>query len=334
MEFFSALLDEWTLDAGCNQLWENPGLLESTFQLDVDSPSGSSGYPQPTAASNMVGLEDASNLPSMLTVSPSSNSSSVDDIVGMDFNPAFDFEGFQWPQSEESSSSTPAQSVAEECNAAPRIILMPPQPLVFPSSIQDLGFSIDRASASWLTFDVAIDRTNRPGKLVFDAPWAVSVVYLQLRDLMFLNFFSFDFLQFSGLMNKLFVNRDKMCPMTFKSTIPGELLGQFRVAVHVSFADLQDLYEPVRRCRNDATNDPELEPLMACRHPRAEAESRDGHHTVLVPLDGNNSGHLSAVASFTFSCLNTCRSIMRLNKKNGKWEKRALKLHFRLETRR
>jgi P53 DNA-binding domain len=133
-------------------------------------------------------------------------------------------------------------------------------------------------------------------------------------------------------MNKLFVNRKKMCPMTFKSTISGELLGHFRVAVHVSFADLQDLYVPVRRCRNDAENDPELEPLMACRYPGAEAESRDGHHTILVPLGVNSRGHLSTVANFTFSCLNTCRSIKRLNKKTGKFEKRALKLHVRLET--
>jgi hypothetical protein len=219
MNFFSALLDEWSLDAGCNQLWQNLGLPEPMFQLDVDSPSGSSVSPQPTAASGTVDLEDASN---GFGISPSSTSSSIDDIVSMysnpavDFegfqwqqleesssvspssspsvsssssemvsmanNPAVDFEGFQWPQSEESLGCTPAQSVAEECNPAPSIYITPPQPLVFMGTVPVQAFAIDRASAWCHGFDVAIDR----GKTAFDAPWTVRVVvFLQLRDLVF-----------------------------------------------------------------------------------------------------------------------------------------------------
>ena len=124
----------------------------------------------------------------------------------------------------------------------------------------------------------------------------------------------------------MFVNFEKKCPVTFVSTMPAQLRGQFWVAVHVAFADIQDVYEHVRRCRNHA-KDPESEPLMTCTHPGAEAETRDGHHVVLFPLDQTTTtGHLSAVASFTFSCLSTCPSIKKDNKK------RALKLSFRLET--
>ena len=321
---FSALLNgvQWALDAGCNQL-ENPCL--PSFQLDVEasvdpvptrmedvqvapeydlmdldlvvascaSTSESSFYPQPTAASGMVGLEDS-------CISPSSTSSSTD-LVSMAFNHAVGFEDFQWPQSEESSGFTPAQSVAEECNAAPGIIITPPQPLVFTGIVPDQGFVVNRESAG---FHLKIE----PGKRVKSAPWT-----------------------FSELMNKLFVDRNKMCPVTFKTSIPAELQGQFRVVVHVSFADLQDVHDRVRPCRNHAETDPELNPLMACHHPGVQTENRDGHHTAIVPLDVNKDGQLSAVAGFTFSCLNTCPSIKRKEGKN--WKKRQLKMHFRLETR-
>ena len=191
---FSALLDgvQWALDAGCNQL-ENPCL--PSFQLDVEasvdpvptrmedvqvapeydlmdldlvvasfaSTSESSFYPQPTAASGMVGLEDS-------CISPSSTSSSTD-LVSMAFNHAVGFEDFQWPQSEESSGFTPAQSVAEECNAATRIIITPLQPLVFTGIVPDQGFVVNRESAG---FHLKIE----PGKRVKAAPWTVSVVFL------------------------------------------------------------------------------------------------------------------------------------------------------------
>jgi hypothetical protein len=129
-------------------------------------------------------------------------------------------------------------------------------------------------------------------------------------------------------MNKLFVNKEKLCPVTFKTTIPAQLQGQFQVVVHVSFAGLQDVHEPVRPCRNHSRNNPE-KPLMSCNHPGAKTEIRDRQHAAVFPLDVNYAGQLSAAAGFEFSCWNTCPSI-----KNKKNQKRDLKLHFRLETRR
>jgi len=307
---------QWTLDAGSNYWMQDPWLAESSFQMDVDpsvypaptgveavqvaeddlldldlvdafaSTSESSVYTQPTAA---YGLESC--------ISPSSTSS-LSDVVSMAINQASVFEGFQWSESEDPSSCSTAQSVAEESNAASGIIITPPQPLVLTWTVPDQGFAVDRQSAG---FDFEIEPGKKKnGQFVKHAPWT-----------------------FSELMNKLFVNCEKTCPVTFKSTIPAQLQGQFRVVVHVAFAELQYVSDPVRRCPKDDKGDPESNPLMDCNYRGAKAENRDGHHTVVVPLDVNKAGQLSTVACFIFYCLSTCPSIKR----------RALKLHFRLETR-
>jgi P53 DNA-binding domain len=315
---FTALREcmQWALDAEYDQLLQIPCLPESWFQLDVDSSAYSvptrmedvqvapeydvsSVYPQPTAASGMVGLEGASN---WYSSSPSSTSSSSD-LVSMAINQAAVFEDFQLSESDDSSSYSPAQSVAEEYNAASRIIITPPQPLVFTVTVPDQGFVVNRESAG---FEFKIEPGKKKnGMFVKHAPWT-----------------------FSELMNKLFVDKDKTCPVTFKSTIPAQLQGQYRVVVYVAFAELQYVHKHIRRCPKHDDGDPESNPVLGCRHPDARAENRDGHHAVVVPLDVNNAGQLSAVARFTFSCLSTCSTI-----KNEKKQKRSLKLYFRLETR-
>ena len=137
-------------------------------------------------------------------------------------------------------------------------------------------------------------------------------------------FFLFLF-QFSEMLNRLYVNRDKKCPVSFVSSVPAQFRGQYRVRAHVSFVELQNVHKRVRRCLNDAVRDPESEPLMGCSHPGARAETYDRHHMVLVPLDITTGGFLSGVAGFTFSCLATC-PVFKLEKV------RILKLTFRLET--
>jgi hypothetical protein len=313
---------QWTLDAGSNYWMQDPWLAESSFQMDVDpsvypaptgveavqvaeddlldldlvdafaSTSESSVYTQPIAA---YGLESC--------ISPSSTPSSSD-VVSMAINQASVFEGFQWSESEDPSSCSTAQSVAEESNAASGTISTPPQPLILTWTVPDQDFAVDRQSAG---FDFEIEPGKKKnGKFVKAAPWT-----------------------FSELLNKLFVDKEKTCPVTFKSTIPAQLQGQFRVVVYVSFAGVQYVHERVRRCPEHAKGcDPESKPLLGCHHPGAKDENRDRHHAVVVPLDVNNAGQLSAVALFTFSCWNTCSSIV-----DEEGHKRALKLHFRLETR-
>jgi hypothetical protein len=335
---FSALIDSvhWSLDAGSNNWLQYPCLPESSFQLDggssvhpvptrmedvqvapefdlpdqdlfdldldlvvasFASTSESSASPQPTAESGMAGLEGASN---WYSSSPSSTSSS--DLVSMAINQAAVFQDFQWMETEDTSSCSPAPSVAEEHSAASGIIITPPQPLPFTWTVPDQGFAVDRQSAG---FDFKIpEGKKKNGKYVKAAPWT-----------------------FSELMNKLFVDKEKTCPVDFRTTIPAQLQGQFRVVVYVSFAGLQDVHEPVRPCRTHSRNDPE-KPLMSCNHPGAKAEIRDRQNAAVFPLDGNNAGQLSAAAGFTFTCWNTCPSL-----KNKKNQIRPLKLHFRLETR-
>jgi hypothetical protein len=315
---FSALLEDtpWTLNAGFDQFWQKPCLPESSLQLDVDSSAYpvSTGvedidvadlldldavYPQPTAASRMVGQEELSNSSSSLP----SSTSSYSDVVSMAINQAAVFEDFQMSESDDSSGCSPGQSVAEDYNASSGIIITPPQPLVFTWTVPDQGFAVDRESAG---FDFKIEPgKKKDGEFVKHAPWT-----------------------FSEVLNKLFVNRERTCPVTFKSTIPAQLQGQYRVVVYIAFAELQYVHKHIRRCPKHDKGDPESNPVLVCHQPGARAENRDGHHVVVVPLAVNNAGQLSAVAGLTFYCLSSCSTI-----KTEQKEKRDLKLHFRLETR-
>ena len=152
---------QFTLDAESNYWLQDPFLPQSWFQLDVGSsvypvPTGmedvqvTPGYeqsdldlvdapfastseasvcPQPTAASGLVDLEGASSQDSS---SPSSTSS-FSDLVSMAINQVGILEDFQMFESEDSSSCSPAQSVAEdnaEDHAASGIVITPPQLLV------------------------------------------------------------------------------------------------------------------------------------------------------------------------------------------------------------
>jgi hypothetical protein len=125
-------------------------------------------------------------------------------------------------------------------------------------------------------------------------------------------------------MNKLFVNQDVMCPVTFSTNIPVQFKGLYRIRIHAFYSDRRHTDKRVRRCRNDSQQDPEAEPLMRCTQPRAERESRDGHHMILVPLDEEKNDHLVQWTNLTFGCLSTCESIKK--------QKKYLMLNFRLET--
>jgi hypothetical protein len=131
---------------------------------------------------------------------------------------------------------------------------------------------------------------------------------------------------FSEDLNRLYVNQDKICPVSFVTSIPAQFRGHYRVRAHVSFLELQLLDKRVRRCPNHVcVSDPESEPLMGCSHRGARAETYDHHHMVLVPLDVTTGCFLSDVAGFTFSCLSTCEVFKKL-------KVRVMKLTFRLET--
>jgi P53 DNA-binding domain len=178
-----------------------------------------------------------------------------------------------------------------------------PRPFVYTVTILDPDLAVSKETAN---FQVHIDRgraSKKTGRMVKGQDWT-----------------------FSEDLNRLYVNKDKICPVSFVTSIPAQFRGHYRVRAHVSYLELQHVNERVRRCLSDVrVSDPESEPLMGCPQPGARAETYDRHHMVLVPLDVTTDGFLSRVAGYTFSCLSTCQVFKDL-------KVRVMKLTFRLET--
>jgi hypothetical protein len=325
MDFSSVLAGlQWTLDSKFNHLLQDPSPLqevdfdflnvnppvdsapigmpdiqvvqESDF-LDLDSLVASScpdmSSPQPSETSGLMDLEEAashwSSSPPMSTPSPSNPLSRAFDLT-------ISTEGSQWALSDaESTSCSSGPSVA-----VPETI---PRPLVYTVTILDPDFAVSKETAN---FQVHIDRgraSKKTGRMVKGQDWTFS------KDL-----------------NRLYVNQDKICPVSFVTSIPAQFRGYYRVRAHVSFLELQYAHKCVRRCPKDVrVSDAESEPLMGCINQGARPETYDGHHMVLVPLDVTTDGFLSGAAGFTFSCLATCSVFKEL-------KVRVIKLTFGLET--
>jgi P53 DNA-binding domain len=129
--------------------------------------------------------------------------------------------------------------------------------------------------------------------------------------------FMFFALQFSEGLNKLYVNRDVPCPVTFQTAIPARFVGQFYVRAHLSFTKLEHQSKPVVTCPNDE----HMGRLMQCEHPEAEYQTCGIHQTVRFPLDCYKGGVLYAIRNFKFTCHNT-----HFPKKQ-----RDVQFHFELE---
>ena len=312
---------QWTLDCDFSQLLQDPSPLQELDVdfLDVDPPvnsapigmqdiqvipesdllalnsqvasvassNTSTNSPQPS------GLMDFDEAATHFSSSPPLSTPPTSDLISMAFGMTISTEDSQWALSDpDSTSCSSGPSVA-----VPEII---PRPFFYTVTILDPDLAVSKETAN---FQVNIDRgREKHGRMVKGQDWTFS------KDL-----------------NRLYANQNKKCPVSFFSSIPEQFRGHYRVRAHVSFVELQYAHEHVRRCLNDAVSDPESEPLMGCSHPGARAETYDGHHMVLVPLDVSSDGFLSGVAGFTFSCLSTCLHFKKL-------KVRVIKLTFRLET--
>jgi P53 DNA-binding domain len=268
------------------------------FDLDslvasVASSDMSSNSPQPSEASGLMDLDEAA---SHLSSSPLVSTPSPSDPLSRALHVALSTEDFQSSLSESQSTS---------CSSGPSVAVPEtiPRPFVYTVTILDPDLAVSKETAN---FQVHIDRgraSKKTGRMVKGQDWT-----------------------FSEDLNRLYVNKDKICPVSFVTSIPAQFRGHYRVRAHVSYLELQHVNERVRRCLSDVrVSDPESEPLMGCPQPGARAETYDRHHMVLVPLDVTTDGFLSRVAGYTFSCLSTCQVFKDL-------KVRVMKLTFRLET--
>jgi hypothetical protein len=262
--------------------------LDSLVAASVASSDLSNNSPQPSEASGLMDLDEAA---SHLSSSPPPS-----EMISRAFDLTIGTEGSQWALSgPESTSCSSGPGVA-----VPEII---PRPFVYTVTILDPDFAVSRETAN---FQVHIERgrvSKKTGRMVKGQDWT-----------------------FSEDLNRLYVNQDKICPVSFVTSIPAQFRGSYRVRAHVSFLELEHVDKRVRRCLSDVrVSDPESEPLMGCSHSEARAETYDRHHMVLVPLDFTTGCFLSGGAGFTFSCLSTCEVFKEL-------KVRVMKLTFRLET--
>ena len=132
-------------------------------------------------------------------------------------------------------------------------------------------------------------------------------------------------MQFSEMLNKLYVNKTKddpnkkkqRCPVKFVTAIPPGFEGKFFVRAHVSFNDLVDHWMPVVTCPNDK----HMGKLMQCEHPNAVEEQCGIHQTIRFPLDCCQGGVLWTATNFIFVSWSSDSSISR----------KPIKLHFALE---
>jgi P53 DNA-binding domain len=272
---------------------------ESDF-LDLDSlvasvacSDMSSNSPQPSEASGLMDLDGAA---SHLSSSPPVSTPSPSDPLSWAYDLTISTEGSQWALSDAGSTS---------CSSGPSVAVPEtiPRPFVYTVTILDPDLAVSKETAN---FQVHIDRgrvSKKTGRMVKGQDWT-----------------------FSEDLNRLYVNQNKICPVSFVTSIPAQFRGYYRVRAHVSFLELQHVNERVRRCPNDVrVSDPESEPLMGCPQPGARAETYDRHHMVLVPLNVTTGCFLSGGAGFTFSCLSTCQVFKDL-------KVRVMKLTFGLET--
>jgi hypothetical protein len=199
---FSSLLDEWTLDSECWQFPQNPCPPQVPFQLDVDqsvysAPTGMQGIPVvpeydfwdldmvavscpnmssdaqplPTAAGDLMDLEEVSNLSSSSPFSMPPPS----DVGSVEINLSLLSVGNQWAELEESSSCSSGQSGAKERYPVPVAISPPAEPLVYTVTIphQDVAVNMEPVG---LDFHIERGRVNKNGGMVKGQDWTVSVI--------------------------------------------------------------------------------------------------------------------------------------------------------------